>query len=162
MGFGVAAEMDLAGMPCFVARCGYTGEDGFEIFVPEKHAVALWQLLTDQPEVMPSGLGARDTLRLEAGLCLYGHDIDDTTTPSEAGLSWTVGKARREPGAVPFPGMDKILKQLADPKNEVKKMRTGLVPKGAPAREGAEITTTDGKVIGNLSPSLSLSLSLSL
>ena len=160
MGFGVAAEMDLAGMPCFVARCGYTGEDGFEIFVPEKHAVALWQLLTDQPEVMPSGLGARDTLRLEAGLCLYGHDIDDTTTPSEAGLSWTVGKARREPGAVPFPGMDKILKQLADPKNEVKKMRTGLVPKGAPAREGAEITTTDGKVIGNLSPSLSLSLSL--
>ena len=63
MGFGVAAEMDLAGMPCFVARCGYTGEDGFEIFVPEKHAVALWQLLTDQPEVMPSGLGARDTLR---------------------------------------------------------------------------------------------------
>jgi len=150
MGFGVAANMQVAGMDCFVARCGYTGEDGFEVFVPGKDAVGLWQLLCDQPEVMPSGLGARDTLRLEAGLCLYGHDIDDTTSPSEAGLTWTVGKARREAGATPFPGSERILREIADPKTQVKRVRTGLVPKGAPAREGAEITDLDGKVIGKV------------
>jgi len=149
MGFGVAADIVLSGMPCFVARCGYTGEDGFEIFVPEKDAVALWQMLVNEPEVMPSGLGARDTLRLEAGLCLYGHDIDDTTTPSSAGLSWTVGKARREPGAAPFPGSEIILAQVAAPKT-VRKVRTGLVPKGAPAREGAEICLEDGTIIGKV------------
>jgi aminomethyltransferase len=149
MGFGAAADMKVAGIDCFVARCGYTGEDGFEIFVPGKYAVELWQKLIEEPEVMPSGLGARDTLRLEAGLCLYGHDIDDTTTPSMAGLSWTVGKARREPGATPFPGMHKILPQVADPKT-VRKVRVGLVPKGAPAREGAEITSADGTVIGKV------------
>mmetsp|Transcript_47623 Transcript_47623/g.76770 ORF Transcript_47623/g.76770 Transcript_47623/m.76770 type:complete len:247 (+) Transcript_47623:82-822(+) len=149
MGFGVAADMQLAGMDCFVARCGYTGEDGFEIFVPEKHAVALWQMLIDEGEVMPSGLGARDTLRLEAGLCLYGHDIDDTTTPSSAGLSWTVGKSRREAGAAPFPGSEKILAEVAGPKT-VRKVRTGLVPKGAPAREGAEICLEDGTIIGKV------------
>jgi len=126
-----------------------TGEDGFEIFVPEKHAVALWQMLIDQGEVMPSGLGARDTLRLEAGLCLYGHDIDDTTTPSSAGLSWTVGKSRREAGAAPFPGSEKILAEVAGPKT-VRKVRTGLVPKGAPAREGAEICLEDGTIIGKV------------
>jgi len=126
-----------------------TGEDGFEIFVPEKHAVALWQMLIDQGEVMPSGLGARDTLRLEAGLCLYGHDIDDTTTPSSAGLSWTVGKSRREAGAAPFPGSEKILAEVAEPKT-VRKVRTGLVPKGAPAREGAEICLEDGTIIGKV------------
>jgi aminomethyltransferase len=149
MAFGMAAEMDVGGMPCFVARCGYTGEDGFEIFVSEKHAVALWQLLCDQSEVMPAGLGARDTLRLEAGLCLYGHDIDDTTTPSMAGLSWTVGKARREPGAVAFPASEKILAEVAAPKT-VRKVRVGLVPKGAPAREGAEILSSDGALIGKI------------
>ena len=137
-------------MDCFVARCGYTGEDGFEIFVPEKNAVKLWQLLMDQPEVMPSGLGARDTLRLEAGLCLYGHDIDDTTSPSQAGLTWTVGKARRAAGATPFPGMERILKECADAKTHVKKVRTGLIPKGAPAREGAEITDLQGNLIGKV------------
>ena len=117
--------------------------------MPEKHAVALWQMLIDQGEVMPSGLGARDTLRLEAGLCLYGHDIDDTTTPSSAGLSWTVGKSRREAGAAPFPGSEKILAEVAGPKT-VRKVRTGLVPKGAPAREGAEICLEDGTIIGKV------------
>merc|ERR1719453_1443636 len=121
MSFGESQWMELLGAECLVSRCGYTGEDGFELFVPGDAAVNLWVELRGSPEVRLAALGARDALRLEAGLCLYGHDIDDTTTPSEAGLTWVVGKARREPGAVPFPGMDKILKQLADPKNEVKK-----------------------------------------
>jgi len=148
MGFGDAANMMVNGWPCFVARCGYTGEDGFEIFVNGDEAVPLWRLLCDEPDVKPSGLGARDALRLEAGLCLYGHDIDDTTTPSEAGLTWTVSKARREPAARKFPGSDKILKQIESPKTEVKKVRVGLVPKGAPAREGAIITTKEGEQVG--------------
>ena len=147
MGFGVASSIKVKGRECFVVRCGYTGEDGFEIFVPNAYAVEIWQLLMDQPEVMPAGLGARDTLRLEAGLCLYGHDIDDKTTPSMAGLSWTVGAGRRAPGAAPFPGGTKILAEVADPKL-VRKVRVGLVPKGAPAREGAEITDAAGKTIG--------------
>lgn len=150
MSFGEAAEMKLSGMNTFVARCGYTGEDGFEIFVWEENAVKMWQELCAQPEVMPAGLGARDTLRLEAGLCLYGHDIDDTTTPSEAGLSWTVGQARRAAGARKFLGSDIVLAQVADPKNMVKRLRTGLVGKGAPAREGAEILSADGEPIGTV------------
>jgi len=140
--------MVVNGWPCFVARCGYTGEDGFEIFVPGAEAVPLWQLLCAESDVKPSGLGARDALRLEAGLCLYGHDIDGTTTPSEAGLTWTVSKARREPNARKFPGSDKILKQIESPKTEVKKVRVGLVPKGAPAREGAVIKTKEGEQVG--------------
>mmetsp|Transcript_14792 Transcript_14792/g.29218 ORF Transcript_14792/g.29218 Transcript_14792/m.29218 type:complete len:414 (-) Transcript_14792:128-1369(-) len=150
MGFGDAANMVVAGMPCFVARCGYTGEDGFEIFVPGKDAVKLWQLLCAESDVKPSGLGARDALRLEAGLCLYGHDIDGTTTPSEAGLTWTVSKARRESGARKFPGSEKILAQIANPKTEVKIARVGLVPKGAPAREGALIKTKEGETVGRI------------
>lgn len=147
--FGSASIMTVQGMECFVARCGYTGEDGFEIFVPEENAVKLWRLLLDQKEVMPSGLGARDALRLEAGLCLYGHDIDDTTSPSEAGLGWTVGKARRAAGARPFPGSKRILEELADAK-KVRRSRVGLVPQGPPAREGAVITDQEGKTIGKI------------
>lgn len=162
--FGSASIMTLQGMEIFVARCGYTGEDGFEIFVPEENAVKLWRLLIDQPEVMPSGLGARDALRLEAGLCLYGHDIDDTTSPSEAGLSWTVGKARRAPGARPFPGSKRILEEVADAK-KVRRSRVGLVPVGAPAREGAVITDLEGKAIGKVtsgavSPMLKTNISM--
>jgi len=150
MSFGQAANMELAGMKCFVARCGYTGEDGFEIFVPEENAVKLWQTLMADPAVYPSGLGARDTLRLEAGLCLYGHDIDDNTTPTMAGLSWTVGKARRAEGAAPFPGSDIILPQVKEGAKSVKEMRVGLIPEGAPAREGAEITLESGEVVGRV------------
>ncbi|KAJ1477054.1 hypothetical protein T484DRAFT_1822579 [Baffinella frigidus] len=149
MNFGDAVNMKLKGMDAFVARCGYTGEDGFEIFVWEENAVTMWQQLCAEPEVMPAALGARDTLRLEAGLCLYGHDIDHTTTPSEAGLSWTIGKARRVEGARKFPGSELILAQVADPKS-VRKLRTGFVCKGAPAREGAEILSMDGEPIGTV------------
>lgn len=164
MSFGDSANLKINGMDCFVCRCGYTGEDGFEIFVPQENAVKLWQDLCAVPEVKPSGLGARDALRLEAGLCLYGHDIDDTITPPEAGLSWTVSQARRAPNARKFPGADKILAQIADPKS-VRKVRVGLVPKGAPAREGAVITTKDGEEIGKvtsgaLSPILKSNISM--
>src|SRR6185437_1281554 len=94
MPFMSAAEITVAGAPCFVTRSGYTGEDGFEISLAAADAVAVAEALLAEPEVAPIGLGARDTLRLEAGLCLYGHDIDETTTPVEAGLAWTVGKRR--------------------------------------------------------------------
>ena len=92
---GVAA-VTLAGIPCLVSRSGYTGEDGFEISVPADHAEALAQRLLGEPEVAPAGLGARNSLRLEAGLCLYGNDIDELTTPVEAGLAWAIGKRRRD------------------------------------------------------------------
>src|SRR5207237_3111229 len=105
------AKVTLAGAECFISRSGYTGEDGYEISVPNDKAVDLAKLLLAQPEVAPIGLGARDSLRLEAGLCLYGHDIDTTTTPIEAGLAWTIGKRRRSEGG--FPGAAIILRQLA-------------------------------------------------
>jgi aminomethyltransferase len=111
MPFMTGAELSVAGIRCFVTRSGYTGEDGFELSVAADEAVRLAELLLAEPEVAPSGLGARDTLRLEAGLCLYGHDIDETTTPVEAGLAWTLGKRRRAEGN--FPGAAIILKQLA-------------------------------------------------
>ena len=104
--------MTLAGHPCLVTRSGYTGEDGFEISLPRPGAPALAERLLAEPEVVPIGLGARDSLRLEAGLCLYGHDIDETTTPIEAGLAWTIGKSRREEAG--FPGAAVILRQLAE------------------------------------------------
>ncbi|HMX12441.1 MAG TPA: glycine cleavage system aminomethyltransferase GcvT, partial [Burkholderiaceae bacterium] len=105
----------LAGADCFVTRSGYTGEDGFEISVPATHAVALARTLLAQPEVQPAGLGARDTLRLEAGLCLYGHDIDETTTPVEAGLTWAIQKVRRAGGERHggYPGAAAIDQQLS-------------------------------------------------
>ena len=106
------AEMSVGGLPCRVSRLGYTGEDGFEISVPAERAVELARLLLGAEEVKPAGLGARDSLRLEAGLCLYGHDIDTTTTPAEAQLGWTVPKRRRE--AADFPGAGVIVRQLAE------------------------------------------------
>src|SRR5690606_26421132 len=92
MDFMTARAMDVAGIACLVSRSGYTGEDGYEISIPAQHAEALVRKLLGEKEVKPIGLGARDSLRLEAGLCLYGHDIDQTTTPIEAGLGWTIGK----------------------------------------------------------------------
>ena len=100
LSFMAAAETTLDGRHCLVARSGYTGEDGFEISLAAAEAPALAERLLAEPEVMPAGLGARDSLRLEAGLCLWGHDIDETTTPIEAGLAWAIGKTRRENGRI--------------------------------------------------------------
>jgi aminomethyltransferase len=129
----------VAGLDCFVSRSGYTGEDGFEISVPAEHAEALVKQLLENSDVLPIGLGARDSLRLEAGLCLYGHDIDTTTTPVEGALEWSIQKSRRHGGARAggFPGTDKILSQLA---NGAPRRRVGLRPEGrAPVREGAPL-----------------------
>ena len=141
-----AAEISLAGIPCFISRSGYTGEDGFEISAPSDRAPELAALVLDAPEVEPIGLGARDSLRLEAGLCLYGHDIDRTTTPVEAALSWAIGKRRRAEGG--FPGAELILTQLRD---GAPRKRVGIQPEGrAPAREHTEIRTLNGKAIGEI------------
>ena len=127
------------GIDCFVSRSGYTGEDGFEISVPAEHAEALAKALLENSDVLPIGLGARDSLRLEAGLCLYGHDIDTTTTPVEGALEWSIQKSRRHGGARAggFPGADKILSQL---EKGAPRRRVGLKPEGrAPVREGAAL-----------------------
>ena len=146
MPFMSAAEASLAGAQCFVTRSGYTGEDGYEISAAAEDAVALAEGLLAEPEVAPIGLGARDTLRLEAGLCLYGHDIDGTTTPIEAGLAWTVGKRRR--AEANFPGADRILRELTD---GPKRRRVGIRPDGrAPAREGTAIQGPGGREIGRV------------
>lgn len=165
MSFGESQWMNLLGAECLVSRCGYTGEDGFEIFVPGDAAVDLWVELRGQPEVRLAALGARDALRLEAGLCLYGHDIDDTTTPSQAGLSWVVGKARREGARANFVGHEVILPQIASPKTMVKKLRAGLLTTGPPAREGAVIETLEGDAVGivtsgTMSPCLKKNVSM--
>jgi aminomethyltransferase len=146
MPFMSAAPFVIDGSPLAVTRSGYTGEDGYEISVPAADAVRIARLLLGEAEVAPAGLGARDSLRLEAGLCLYGHDIDETTTPVEAGLAWTIGRRRRQKGG--FPGAEVILRQLADgpPRRLV-----GILPEGrAPAREGAEIRDAAGRRIGTL------------
>src|SRR6202043_1158276 len=127
------------GIECFVSRSGYTGEDGFEISVPVEHAEALAKTLLANSDVLPVGLGARDSLRLEAGLCLYGHDIDITTTPVEGALEWSIQKSRRKGGARPggFPGSDLILSQL---EQGAPRRRIGLTPQGrAPTREPAPL-----------------------
>jgi aminomethyltransferase len=139
MRFMDAGPHRVDGIGCFVSRSGYTGEDGFEISVPAEHAEALAQALLNNSDVLPIGLGARDSLRLEAGLCLYGHDIDTTTTPVEGALEWSIQKSRRTGGtrAGGFPGADKILAQLA---NGAPRRRVGLRPEGrAPVREGAAL-----------------------
>jgi aminomethyltransferase len=127
------------GIDCFVSRSGYTGEDGFEISVPAENAEALAKALLADSDVLPIGLGARDSLRLEAGLCLYGHDIDTETTPVEGALNWSIQKSRRQGGARAggFPGADKILSEL---ENGAPRRRVGLRPEGrAPVREGAPL-----------------------
>ncbi|MFG6559864.1 glycine cleavage system aminomethyltransferase GcvT [Sulfitobacter sp. 1A15299] len=135
----VARDVDLDGITVTLSRSGYTGEDGYEISVANGDAVALVQKLLAMEEVEPIGLGARDSLRLEGGLCLYGHDIDTTTTPVEAALNWAIQKVRREDGARAggFPGAGVILQQLAD---GAPRKRVGLLPEGrAPMREGVAI-----------------------
>jgi aminomethyltransferase len=144
--FMSAAEMTLAGYPCLVTRSGYTGEDGFEISLPATDAPALAEKLLTEPEIEPVGLGARDSLRLEAGLCLYGHDIDERTTPVEADLAWTIGKRRREEAG--FPGSTIILRELA---LGAARKRVGILPDGrAPAREGTAIIGRAGGEIGRV------------
>jgi len=150
MVFMDTGKVTLAGVECYISRSGYTGEDGYEISVPNSHAEELARLLLAQPEVAPIGLGARDSLRLEAGLCLYGHDMDPNTTPVEASIAWALSKPRRADGARPggYPGAEIILRQLAD---GVGKKRVGLLVKDRmPVREGAEVVNAEGKVIGRV------------
>src|SRR5216684_1498378 len=139
MRFMDSGPRSIDGIDCLVSRSGYTGEDGFEISVPADHAERLAKALLGDSDVLPIGLGARDSLRLEAGLCLYGHDIDATTTPVEGALEWSIQKSRRHGGARAggFPGADQILSQL---ENGAARRRVGLRPEGrAPVREGAPL-----------------------
>jgi len=144
--FMQAVRADVAGAPAIVSRTGYTGEDGFEISLEGKDAERVARALLSNDRVLPIGLGARDSLRLEAGLCLYGHDMDETTDPVEANLTWSLGKRRKEAGD--FPGAGRIMEHLL---NGAGKKRVGLRPEGrAPAREGAEIADKSGRVIGHV------------
>ncbi len=143
-----------ASVPVLASRGGYTGEDGFEISLPPDIVVSATESLlqsADLEKLRLAGLGARDSLRLEAGMCLYGHDLDDSTTPVEAGLSWIVGKDRRTGGG--FLGSEVILRQLKPVKDGgsgVGRRRVGFIVDGAPAREGAEIVDAEGNVIGKV------------
>ncbi|WP_134494387.1 glycine cleavage system aminomethyltransferase GcvT [Microvirga pakistanensis] len=144
LSFMISADVEIDGVWCHVSRSGYTGEDGFEISCKAEDAAKLWNRLLSDPEVKPIGLGARDSLRLEAGLCLYGHDIDTTTSPIEAGLIWSIQKRRREEGG--FPGAERVQREIKDGPARV---RVGIRPEGrAPAREGTVITTPDGREVG--------------
>jgi aminomethyltransferase len=146
MMFMTAETFEIGDIACFATRSGYTGEDGYEISVAGKDAENLALLLLGEPEVALAGLGARDSLRLEAGLCLYGSDIDATTTPVEADLAWVIGKRRRNEGG--FPGADVILDQL---RNGAPRARVGLKPDSkAPARAHTPIEDTEGHVIGEV------------
>lgn len=148
--FMTGAFVMIDGARCYVTRSGYTGGDGFEISTPADATDPIARKLLAQPEVKPIGLGARDSLRLEAGLCLYGHDIDTTTTPLEAVLLWSIGKERRTQGG--FPGAAIVQQQIAE---GAPRKRVGLLPEGkAIAREGAEIALSDksggGKTVGKV------------
>ena len=148
--FMTGRRMDVGGFECFVTRSGYTGEDGFEISAPADGGEALARRLLAEEEVAPIGLGARDSLRLEAGLCLYGHDIDETTTPVEGALRWALSKARRPEGARPggYPGAEAIFAQLA---GGPPRRRVGLRPEGrAPVREGTELVDEEGRSVGRV------------
>jgi aminomethyltransferase len=138
------AAISIDGIQAHVSRSGYTGEDGFEISIFDKDAARLWQLLLANPDVKPIGLGARDSLRLEAGLCLYGHDIDETTSPVEGDLLWSIQKRRRTEGG--FIGANRVQKEIA---SGAKRKRVGIKPEGrAPAREGTVVIDTSGRQIG--------------
>ena len=148
--FMTGGAFTLEGADCYLTRSGYTGEDGFEISVPAEAAERLARALLAQPEVQPAGLGARDTLRLEAGLCLYGHDIDTHTTPVEAGLTWSIQKVRRAGGerAGGYPGAAVIDAQLA---SGPARRRVGLVGLDrTPVREGAPLVAADGRSVGRV------------
>jgi aminomethyltransferase len=145
MKFMTGAFFVIDGARCYITRSGYTGCDGYEISTPNDATDAIARKLLTHPEVKSIGLGARDSLRLEAGLCLYGHDIDTTTTPIEAGLLWSIGKERRVQGG--FPGAAIVQKQIAE---GAPRRRVGLLPEGkAIAREGAEIAIA-GKIVGKV------------
>jgi aminomethyltransferase len=151
---------DWHGTRVIVSRSGYTGEDGFELLCAKEHAVALWNAILADERVKPIGLGARDSLRLEAGLPLYGHDLDDTVSPIEAGLNFAVSKRRRE--ARDFPGASRILTELT---GNLGRVRVGLFVEGAPAREGAVIVDAEGQGVGRVtsggfSPSLNRAIAL--
>jgi aminomethyltransferase len=160
MGFMRFRSFELDGRSVVIARSGYTGEDGFEILAPADGAQALWDRLLADERVRPIGLGARDSLRLEAGLPLYGHDLDETVSPIEAGLGFAVSKRRR--AAADFPGAARILRELG---GDLARVRVGLrVLDGAPAREGAEMVH-DGAVVGRVtsggfSPTLSAPIAM--
>ena len=140
------AMLNIAGIDAWVSRSGYTGEDGFEVSVPCEAAITFAERLLAEPEVAPAGLGARDSLRLEAGLCLYGNDIDELTTPVEAGLTWTIAKRRRE--SWDFPGAVPIRDQLT---HGPTRLRVGIRPDGrAPARSDTPIIALDGTDAGNV------------
>jgi aminomethyltransferase len=146
LSFMQCCDAEIAGAHVFVSRSGYTGEDGFEISVPADRAVAVWNVLLKDDRVKAIGLGARDSLRLEGGLCLYGNDIDETTSPNEAGLMWSIAKRRRESGG--FIGAERVQRELRD---GVKRKRIGIKPDGrAPAREGTVIQNAEGRVIGKI------------
>ena len=152
MRFMDVADVEIAGAACIVSRSGYTGEDGYEISIPAEAADVIARALLAMEEVEAVGLGARDSLRLEAGLCLFGHDMDEDTTPVEASLSWAMQKARRAGGDREggFPGADVILRQLAD---GPMRRRVGLLPEGrAPVREGAALFLGDevGEAVGSV------------
>ena len=154
--FMTGGNFAVAGADCFITRSGYTGEDGFEISVPAAQAEALARALLAQPEVAPIGLGARNSLRLEAGLCLYGNDLDTSTTPSEAGLNWAIQKVRRTGGARAggFPGAEKVLAQIDDPTLLTRK-RVGLIAtERVPVREPAVLENMDGQQVGQVSSGL--------
>ena len=150
MPFMTAASVELFGAACFVTRSGYTGEDGFELSLPADAADHVARQLLARDEVAPIGLGARDSLRLEAGLCLYGHDIDETTTPVQAGLTWAIQKVRRRGGAreLGYPGADIVDAEMRD--GPVRR-RVGLLPEGrVPVREGAALTDAAGNAVGRV------------
>ncbi len=158
--FMTGGAFSIAGIDCYVTRSGYTGEDGFEISVPAAQAEALARTLLAQPEVKPIGLGARNSLRLEAGLCLYGNDLDTTTTPVEAGLTWALQQVRRAGGEREggFPGAAKVLAQLADLQGTagvLTRKRVGLVAlERVPVREHTELQTLTGERVGEVSSGL--------
>ncbi len=154
--FMTGGRFDVAGCDCFLTRSGYTGEDGFEISLHALQAETLARALLAQPEVKPVGLGARNSLRLEAGLCLYGHDINTTTTPVEGNLNWAIQKVRRAGGARAggFPGADKVLAQLANPSLLTRK-RVGLIAlERIPVRDHTALHSQDGALIGEVTSGL--------
>ena len=154
--FMTGGRFSIAGCDCFLTRSGYTGEDGFEISVPAAQADTLARALLAQAEVKPAGLGARNSLRLEAGLCLYGNDIDATTTPVEASITWAIQKIRRTGGARAggFPGADKVLAQLADPASLTRKRVALIASERVPVREPAKLENMDGQTVGHVSSGL--------
>jgi aminomethyltransferase len=146
MPFMSAITARFDGIECHISRSGYTGEDGFEISCKATRIRAIVERLISEPTVKLIGLGARDSLRLEAGLCLYGHDIDTTTSPVEAAIQWSIGKRRREEGG--FPGAERIQRELRE---GASRKRVGIKPEGkAPAREGTEIKSAEGETIGKV------------